>query len=132
MKLDPELQELAEKAVKIHEDLHTNGFNGMTGDEFKDLYYSNLNNYIAFIAHAQFASGMQDAVVILKDVIPLKQATIKQLLDHNQGGLHFTKRYADDIANYKRQVHIWVSYIDGSTHQAIYGVKDIAAKQSLN
>lgn len=128
MKLDPTLQDVAQQAVAIHEKLHNSGFHGMTGKEFQELYYTNLNNYIAFIAHAQFEAGLQDAVIILKDVIPLRADSIKDLLDHHGKGLRFTRQYAPDIAACKRKVAIWVHYTDNSEHYAIYGVKDIEAK----
>jgi hypothetical protein len=128
-KLDSELLEPAQKCLKIHERLHSEGFHDMTGEEFADLYNTNLNNYIAFIAHAMFESGLQDAVIILGDVFPARSEQIKALLDHEKGGLRFTKTYAEDIALCKRKVIIQVFYLDGSNHYAMFGVKGVAAKE---
>lgn len=128
-KLDPELLEPAKQCLLIHEKLHHDGFHDMTGQEFAKLYHSNLNNYIAYIAHAMFESGMQDAVIVLGNVCPDRSEEILNLFSHEKYGLRFTKPYADDIAQCKRKVIIQVFYMDGSHHYAMFGVKDVAAKE---
>lgn len=131
-KLDPELEDIAKKCVMIHADLHKNGFRDMTGEEFGNLYYSNLNNYIAFTAHAIFDSGLKDAVIVLGDVLPHRRQEIREVLDHNQKGLRFTVAYDEEIKQYKRKVAIQVLYLDGSSDYAVYGVKDLAARKANN
>lgn len=128
-KLDTELLDVAQRCVSIHEALHRDGFKNMTGEEFGSLYHTNLNNYIAFTAHALFEAGIKDAVVVLGSVHPDRKPEFKTLLDHNKAGLRFTKEYAQDIADYKRQVIVEVFYLDGSHHYAMFGVRDVAAEE---
>ena len=68
-------------------------------------------------------------MIVLGNVYPDRAEEIKALFNHEKYGLRFTKPYAEDIALCKRKVVIQVFYMDGSHHYAMFGVKDVAAKE---